>query len=161
MTCPQTCLVLRLVSGDLSPSEQRDFRSHLEGCATCAAAYAEMSETWNALNSWQPDVSGCDLTARVLASVEDERQPSAKPPGWAMFRMVPVRLAASIALAIGLGVVAGYLVPAGRTSANGGRPATLHGMAGALEWIELGAGSATGLSGGLEPEESVVGGEPS
>ena len=116
MDCPKTTLFLRLVSGELPPEQQSELRQHLDECPACSVALAELDDAWRALDEWEVDAAGIDLTEGVLQRIE------AGPVG--RFRFVrwfgsvpePVRVAASIALAVGLGVGAGRLVPLPQSS---------------------------------------------
>ena len=161
MTCPRTHLIVRLASGELSPAEERDLREHLETCQVCAAAYSEMSQTWNALGEWQLNVSGIDLAERVLAEADAEGRRPSPPIRLTWHWAVPLRAAASIALAVGLGVAAGHLMPAGKSAAVPESPASLEGITEALELIGFTSESATGLALGLDSDEAPVGDETS
>jgi anti-sigma factor RsiW len=161
MTCPRTNSIVRLASGELSPWEERDLREHLETCQTCAAAYSEMCQTWKTLGEWQMDVSDIDLADRVLADSFRVERYSSRSVWLARRWAVPLRAAASIVVAVGLGVVAGRLVPVDESAAIPESPAPLEGLTEALEMIGLASESATGLAFGLEAEEVPEGDEPS
>jgi anti-sigma factor RsiW len=159
MTCPRTHLIVRLASGELPPAEEGDLREHLEACPVCTAAYSEMQQTWNALGNWPLDLSGIDLTERVLAEADAEGRRPSHPIRLAGRWAVPLRAAASIILAVGLGVAAGRLIPAGKSAAVTESPASLEGMTEALELIAFASESATGLPFSLESYEAPTGDE--
>ena len=161
MTCPRANSIVRLASGELSSGEERDLREHLEICQTCATAYSEMCQTWNILGEWQVDISGTDLTERVLADSHRVERNSSRSIWLAGRWATPLRAAASIVVAVGLGVAAGRLVPAGGSATIPESPASLEGLTEALEMIGFASGSATGLAFGLDPEEAPEGDEPS
>ena len=161
MTCPRTHLIVRLVSGELSPSEERAIREHLETCQVCAAAYSELHQTWNALGDWHLDVSGIDLTERVLAEADAEGRRHGQPHRLTAYWTAPFRAAASIVLAVGLGVAAGHLMPTSKSAAVPEPPAALESITEAVELIGFASESATGLPFGLEPNETPTGDETS
>lgn len=157
MKCPRTHLIVRLLSGDLPPPEQRDLGEHLETCPICAAAYSEMYRTWNALGDWSLDLSGIDLTDRILREADPEGSRTDRRIRSAAYAAVSLRTAASILLAVGVGVAAGHLVPTGKSAAGVEPPATLEGLTEALESIGVASESATGLPLDLEPDETTTG----
>ena len=157
MTCPRTRLIMRLISQELPLPEQCDLRKHLEICRVCAAAHSEMDRTWNALGDWQLDVSGIDLTERVLGKADAEYRRPVRPIRLAAYRTVPIRAAASIVLAVGLGIGTGHLIPTGKGAAVPEPAAALEGITEALELIGLASESATGLPLSLEPDETPTG----
>ncbi len=159
MDCPRTHLIARLVSGELPPPEEYVLREHLETCQVCAAAYSELHQTWNVLEDWQLDVSGIDLTERVLIQAGSEGRRPVQPIRLIASWTVPIRAAASIVLAVGLGIGAGHLIPAGRSAAVPESPVALEGITEALELIGLASESATGLPISLEPDEAPTGDE--
>ena len=159
MTCPRTHPIVRLVSGELAPSEERDLREHLEACQVCAAAFSEMRQTWNALGNWSLDLSGVDLAERVLVEADAEGRRRSQRIRLAGHWAVPLRAAASIVLAIGLGVGAGRLVPRRVPAAVPEPPEALVGITEALELIGFASESATGLAFGFEPDQASVGDE--
>ena len=159
MRCPQNGVILRLLSGELEPGARRELQDHLEACSACRSAYEDLQASWDALGDWQVDVSAIDLTERVLTKADDAGRCQCQPVRLAAYWTVPLRAAASIVLAAGLGVGAGYLVPAGKSAAIPGPSAALEDMSEALEWIGLASESATGLPFGLEPDEAPEGGE--
>lgn len=161
MTCPRTHAIVRLAAAELPPGEERDLREHLKTCQACAAAHSEMNRTWEVLGDWRLDLSGIDLAEPVLAKADTESRPlerSVHPPvHWSG----PLRAAASIVVAIGLGVGAGHLVPAGKSAPILESPPPLEGITAALELIGLTSESATGLAVSLEPHEVPGGDEAS
>lgn len=158
MSCPQMCLLLRSLSGELPPSERDELDRHLAGCPICRQAYADLRETWGVLGSWAVDVAGTDLTADVLAGVEQPAGGQVAGARWAG----GLRVAASIACALGLGITAGALLPTTPASPGPervpGRAVEGIDVAESLGLTDLGGGSATGL--GLDlPVGEVTGGQ--
>lgn len=142
MSCPQTQFALRRLSGELDAAEKLAFDEHLRSCAVCRAEWEKLSATWEQLGAWSIDTAGIDLTERILAATEARVVPfeRVKP---SLFHRTAFRAAASIAIATGLGVGSGYLLPAHRSQQN--PPPTLAGVSEALDWIETESESATGL----------------
>lgn len=154
MSCPQDHLIVRLVGGELADAEERDVRQHLATCPSCAAAFEGLRGTWVDLGAWNVDPTGTDLTDRVLARAADKEIQVRGPLLLAVFRAGPLRLAASIALAAGLGVATGALVPRDRAlqSSQASAVPTAVELAEVLGLGELATQSATGLPFGFEPE---------
>ena len=161
MTCPRTHLIVRSAACELPPGEEHDLREHLKTCQVCAAARSEMNKTWKAMGDWRLDVSGIDLAERVLAEADAESHPLEHSVGPPVHWPVPLRAAASIVVALGLGVGAGHLMPAGKSAPIPESPPSLEGITEALELIGFASESATGLAFSLEPHEAPVGDETS
>ena len=158
MTCPKRGVILRHLSGELAPEQRRDFQEHLGECSVCRAARDELRESWELLGGWEIDAATVDLTDRILARTDAGRRPltpTRPTPWWA----ATLRAAASIALAVGMGVAAGYLVPVAELPGATEPAATPAGVAGALAWIGPAAESATGLPLALDPDAAPEGGE--
>lgn len=90
--------LIRMLGRELDPHERAALLQHLELCAHCQSRYRATQATWALLGKWEVEPGELDLTARVLASAQ--RRPAHR--SW-------LPLAASIALAAGLGVSAGLL----------------------------------------------------
>ena len=161
MSCPRNSAILRALSGELAPDAQREMQNHLETCPHCRSAYEDFRASWDALGAWRLELSAVDLTERVLTDAEAERQHPVRPVRVAGRWSVPLRAAASIILAVGLGVGAGHLVPAGGSAVLPEPATALESIGDALDWIGIDAESATGLPGSLEPDEAPAGGEVS
>ena len=159
MLCPRNSAILRLLSGELTPDERREFQEHLEACLVCRSAYEDLRLSWDALGGWRIELSAIDLTERVLADADVEGRRPVRAVAGVVWWSVPLRAAASIILAVGLGVGAGHLVPAGESAVVPEPGTALESMADALDWIGIDAESATGLPGSLEPDGAPAGGE--
>ncbi len=154
MSCPQDHLLVRLVGGELTDAEERDVRLHLATCSSCATALEELRGTWDDLGGWILDPTGTDLTNRVLARAAGQENAVRRPLLLAVLRAGQFRAAASIALAAGLGIATGSLLPKDRTShgpQTSAAPTAVE-LAEALGLGELATQSATGLPFGFEPE---------
>lgn len=113
MQCPSAENLVRYVSGEAGADDAARVEVHLAGCPTCAETVAALRETWSALDAWQLDASGVDLTERVLMAVgADIAAPRVYHWRWPAF----ARVAASVVIATGLGVGAGRLVSGSRAS---------------------------------------------
>ena len=154
MSCPRGHLIIRLLGGKMAGAEERDFRQHLATCASCATMFEELRGTWDELGAWEVDATGTDLTARVLARATDQENPVRHPLLIAAFKAGQLRVAASIALAAGLGIATGALLPRDRASQGpqSSVATTAVELAEALGLAELATQSATGLPLGFEPE---------
>jgi len=137
-----------LVGGELSEAEERDVRRHVASCADCAAALQGLRGTWDDLGAWDVDVSSTDLTDRVLGRAGDQENPDRHPLLTAALEVRRLRVAASIALAAGLGIATAALIPADQASAG----LTADELVEALGLGELATRSATGLPPGFEPD---------
>ncbi|MBN1511141.1 MAG: zf-HC2 domain-containing protein [Phycisphaerae bacterium] len=150
MLCPSAEDLVRYVSGEAGADDAARVEVHLVGCPTCAETVAALRETWAALDAWQLDASGVDLTERVLMAVEaEEAAPRRHRWRWPAL----TRLAASVAIAAGLGIGAGRLVsqsaaPDRETAmADGVRDEIVHTLTSAYAATD----SATGLALRFEP----------
>lgn len=162
MDCPQTELILRLVSGELSPECGGELLRHFETCPACAAAHAELSRTWDALGDWPVDRSDIDLTERVLARVEADRTGVLSMVRWLRSMPVAVRAAACILLGVGLGMGAGRLVPVPTTGPGATRIApavSTEDLAETLGLDRFATGSATSLPSRFLENDAPKGGE--
>lgn len=162
MSCPKEELIVRLVSGELPDTEQGDLRQHLRSCPRCAGLYEGLRKTWDELGGWDFDPAGIDLSNRVLARVTDQEQEAGRGTffRWrglsglgdaartqARGSLSWLRMAASIALAAGLGMATGVLTPldwAARVPRSAAAP-TAEEVMDSLGLSEFGSGSATGL----------------
>jgi len=107
VTCPQHSTILRFVSGELSDDDAREFRAHLDACAVCREAHAEIEASWEHLGAWEVDVGAFDVRPGVNRAL-NEPLGSVWNTVWRVHRW---RWAASLLLAVGLGAGAGTLVP--------------------------------------------------
>jgi len=159
MRCPRNDVILRLLSGELEPDARRELQDHFEACSACRSAYEDLQASWDVLGDWQVDASAIDLTERVLANAGAAERRQVQRIRLAAYWTVPLRAAALIVLATGLGIGAGHFVPAGKSAAIPEPSAALEDMSEALEWIGLASESATGVPFGLEPDEAPEGGD--
>jgi hypothetical protein len=159
MSCRRNSEVLRLVSGELDDVATQRLREHLAECAACAAAYDDARHVWRGLGDWRVDAVPEDLTTRVLQAIEDIPLKGRETPG-PFDRMGFLRAAAAIALAVGLGIYAGTLLPTPRAvpAASDTRGVVME----SLGLADLGLEGSTGLTLGFEPEPSTgtAGGVP-
>ncbi len=156
MLCPRDHMIVRLVGGELADAEERDLRQHLAECPICAEAYEELRGTWDELGALNVEASDIDLTDRVLSRVQERENPIRHPLLLTVFKASQLRVAASIALAAGLGIATGALVPrdrAAQSSQSSSVPTAVE-LVEALGLGELATASATGLPLGFEPEAS-------
>jgi anti-sigma factor RsiW len=86
----------------LSADDEQALAAHLRDCGACRQRLAELGGVWRLLGSWKaPGVPG-DLRERILTALP--AQPATpKASGWRR----PLRVAAALALAAGIGHVAG------------------------------------------------------
>ena len=159
MSCRRNGEILRLVSGDQDEAATQRLHEHFAQCTACAAAYDDARRAWQALGDWRVDAAHEDMTARVLKRVDgDPRQE--RGITYSFGRMGLLRAAASIALAAGLGVGPGTLLPTQR-----GAFATSDARYVVMESLglgDLGVEGSTGLTLGFEPEptDGAAGGVP-
>jgi len=78
-------------------SEPEAPAGHLAECASCRQRLASMRETWDVLGEWSVEDRATDLTGRIMGKAQAARSIYLWQP-----RAV-VRIAASIAIGIGLG----------------------------------------------------------
>jgi len=150
MQCPRTGLILRLVGVELSSWEEEDLRQHLTDCPACQATWNRLRETWQELGEWQV-VPPRDRQEAIVGAVT-ELMPER---GAGLFQGIGrgriLRIAASLALATGLGIAAGKVAPIPDSQSGQSEwPAPSDtDVAESLGITELGTGPATGLGRGL------------
>ncbi|HUU84162.1 MAG TPA: hypothetical protein VM243_11730 [Phycisphaerae bacterium] len=144
MSCPNDADLIRLLAGELDDGPSQNIRRHLTHCRACAATLAELQITWQVLAAGDEEEVTSDLWPAVRLAAEREAM---RPTVWVP-RTPPalLRAAASIAVALGLGWLAGSWVgqPAGRVSQPNGTVPEEE-LIEALGLDELAALSATGL----------------
>ena len=163
MDCRNIRLIPRLLSGELPPDRDEELREHLRSCPECQTAFAEVRDGWDALGDWHIDVPQIDLADRVLDEIDRSTSEHGPSQWWSPIRSSGFRVAASVVLAVGAGVLAGRLVPV----APGGpgevptqsQPATDAEAAAWLGLSDLTTGSATGLGVELERSDDSQGDE--
>jgi anti-sigma factor RsiW len=153
MTCPEKSDILRYVSGELSPEQRELVQKHLESCSACSSVHKKLQASWDVLADWriEPAHADVDVTDRVLAGLdahEEQVLPRRRTAHW----FAPFRAAASIALAVGLGLGAGFLVPVEKEPVVRESAPSLELLAQALDLLAPGE-SATGLIEALEPDD--------
>lgn len=102
--CVPDNVLIRLAGNELSAAEREAVMRHLDECATCRGAWEEMRSTWDLLGQITATPPARDLTGPVLAGAAAGQ---ARRGRWAW----AARVAAVIALAGGLGIMAGLLKP--------------------------------------------------
>lgn len=113
MPCPNEVELIRLVAGELEGGPAEEVRRHVAQCRTCAETLAELEATWQVMGAWDEDAPASDLWPAVRASAELQAR---RQSGWVpRTRPTLLRAAASVAVAVGLGWMAGTWVarPAG------------------------------------------------
>jgi hypothetical protein len=162
MQCPQTGLILRLVAGELSLHEEMNLRKHLKDCPNCESAWSQLHKTWDALGEWEVAAPSRDLGQAIVRATRESKPEkiSGMPP--AVWLRV-LRIAASIALATGLGIATGTVVPIGDSQSDqaGGPAISDANVAESLGITELGARYSTGLGRGLGVSQTPEGKEVS
>jgi hypothetical protein len=161
MQCPQTGLILRLVAGELPSSEEESLLAHLADCPLCQSTLTQLRETWQVLGEWEV-IPPQDRQDAMLASASALQAEKGTPLLQRMRQLGALRIAASFALATGLGILAGRTVPirgfhSGQTERVVPSDAE---VAESLGISELGSGPATGLGRGLVMSESSEKKEP-
>lgn len=86
------------------PSDRKDaFMAHLGQCDPCRQRWRNLQASWDTLGTWTVDMPEVDLTRRILERVESMHTVYLwQPQAW-------VRIAASIIIGVGLGVLIGRL----------------------------------------------------
>ncbi len=155
MSCPQGHLIIRLVGGELTQAEAGALRHHLATCQSCAAAFEELTAAWDDLGAWNIGPAHIDLTDRVLAQAADQETTFLEPLPINTFNATLFRVAASVALAAGLGISAAALLSHQQGSPGSGASSTPTAteLAESLGLAELATQSATGLPLGFEPDD--------
>lgn len=146
MRCPTQSELLRLISGELAEDQADTLRSHVAHCPACTQSYQHLQSSWDALAAWRVDHGALDVFETVVQRAA-ESAGRVRPVRSAPWRS-PMRLAASVMLAAGLGIGAGMLAP---TSAWMAPSPSRERIAEALGLTHFAADSATGLPGSLEP----------
>lgn len=90
---PETEIVA-YVRDELPPPEAERLEEHLEGCAACRAAVAEVRHILGVLRVAPPPVNWAGYGAEVRARLQARRGPVIPSRGW---RPVPLALAAGLA----------------------------------------------------------------
>lgn len=155
--CPQNSVILRFLSGELTPEARSEFQTHLETCGVCRSAYEDLRASWDVLGGWQLDLDGVDLRERVLAEAEAVGRRQVRAVRWT----VPLRAAASLAAAVGLGVGVGHLVPVARSVSPvvAKSAVATEDVTESLGLVEFASKAATGLALDFERDEPLAGGE--
>jgi anti-sigma factor RsiW len=109
MRCPSELIWIRYVRGEPAAEEAALLDEHLAVCAACAQFVAAQRALWDALDDPAEKTPWADLEERVAAAIRAE-QPSRGPSVLAAHRwLAPMRTAAAVLLAAGLGVAAGVV----------------------------------------------------
>jgi hypothetical protein len=122
MQCPSDTDLLKWVAGELTGQEDESLVRHLGLCTQCAQQAAELKSVWGTMGNWEVDPSGHQVVDRVLGAVRTVQVGSLSSPSWRQpWRWpVPIRAAASILLAAGIGWSAGRFL---RTESRAPAPA--------------------------------------
>lgn len=115
--CVSENLLIRLAGDELEAAERTEVMGHLEECPRCRATWESLRATWDLLGEVTAMPPAHDLTAAVLARAAE---PLPERNRWAL----AARVAAMIALAGGVGIVAGLLTPRTPTLADSTTPVT-------------------------------------
>ncbi len=97
--CLEDMLLIRLVAGELPPETRSEVAAHLAACAACRERYDQLAATWGVLGAWSIHAPQRDLSAAVLKAATRR-----SPLPW-------LRIAASVALAAGLGAGVASITP--------------------------------------------------
>lgn len=159
MACPLTNQIIGLASGELPSAEAEQLRAHLADCSACAAEYAALQRTWDTLDAWAVDPGRHDLTGAVLARAADVEQLPQEERVRLLRMPAPLRAAASILVAVGLGLAAGRLIPVSESTQPVQIPESS--TQDVVEYLGLNqlASTATGLPEPLLTEPSETGGQ--
>ena len=149
MRCPSTFEILELVSGRLAADQKLLLDQHLSDCADCRSVAEELGATSRTLGGWQVDPCGHDLVTGVLAGAEHDRH---GPALFSARRLTAMRIAASVLIAVGMGIAAGSALPVktGRVQSLAASAVSPEQVEQAIGLSDLGRAAATGLAGGLE-----------
>jgi anti-sigma factor RsiW len=149
--CPDEGTLIRLLGGELPQGQAEHLAAHLRQCADCGCRHAALKATWEALGRWQVTPPAADLRAGILQ--EAARRRAAEPrPG----RRFWLRVAASVVLAAGAGMMAAMSVT------RGDRPFTASAASGeevarVLGLEALGGGETLGALFGQDEQAGVQG----
>jgi len=155
MICATEGDLIRLVSGELSGPAAVELRDHVRGCARCASLLAELQATWDMLGTGDEPASAIDHWPAIREALTQERRGRSIP----LARGDLLRVAASVAFALGLGWTTGWLV--GRPAPTPGELPALESLIEPLGLDELAAGSAAGVTNTLLSAEEDEGTEQS
>jgi anti-sigma factor RsiW len=112
--CLRDAQLIRFVAGELSSEERAECLRHLETCARCRQRREAQQQAWEMLGQWGVDLPSGEFTVDV------DRPIGRIEPVLAGSHRHSWRMAAAVVLAVGAGVVAGLVVPAGPTSVAAG-----------------------------------------
>ena len=121
-----------------------------------------LCETWDTLGEWEVAASSRDLRQAIIHATQESKRERVATPFLASWYKA-LRIAASLALATGLGIAAGAVVSIGgsRPDQAGSLVVNDANVAESLGITELGARSATGLGRGFGVNGSPEGKEAS
>jgi hypothetical protein len=69
-------LVLEYFSRTLDPATAALLEKHVETCVGCRRLMEGQRATWNALDSWRPEMVSQDFNARLYGKIASERRPA-------------------------------------------------------------------------------------
>lgn len=97
--CLEDTLLIRLVAGELPPETRSEVAAHLAACTACRERYDRLAATWEVLGVWSVHAPQRDLSAAILRAATRRN-------------LLPwLRIAASVALAAGLGAGVASIAP--------------------------------------------------
>ena len=61
--------MLNMLTGHISPDQQKDIHEHLDGCAPCQTRWLDYQGTWEDLGQWDLPASLSDQTESIMAKI--------------------------------------------------------------------------------------------
>ncbi len=99
--------LIELAAGHLAAPQSRECEAHLLACADCRARYEESAGVWDQLGTWELTLPQVDLSERVVRAIDESHR--LRMPRRLQFPWRAARIAASIAVAMGIGHLAGRM----------------------------------------------------
>lgn len=103
--CPDEPRLIRWMAGELSPADAREVEAHAGTCDSCREHCRQLRSVWELMGGLRVEAPKRDLTSEILSAARRDGSPR-----WTLIG----RHAAAVALAAGLGILAGWLSPAHR-----------------------------------------------
>ena len=103
--------LIKLAAGEFPDDQRREIEAHLESCTECREAFEEHRAIRDILGQWQVEIDAPALWPAIDQRLED-RQPVIIRPVWARAIRIS-RIAAVVALGVGLGYGTGRLAGSG------------------------------------------------
>lgn len=96
MTCPDfENNVYLYLSGELTPSDRNDFKSHLKTCDACKRAFENVQQTWNALNRLPQENANPEIRKTILKQAQKaivKTSPIERLSIWVRERIMPKKV---------------------------------------------------------------------